>query len=350
MGLASKSILESWYKTHKYWDIHIILPFQRHFNFINARRNVGKSYSTQKFLITEALEKGKQFILIVRTQKEKKEGVLAQAFEKVLNNEFEGYEFNFKSDILTCNGKTLGFCYALTESNTFKKYSFPNVYYFYFEEYMIEEDKGQRYVGGWKEPDILLNMYHTADREEDRITCFFLGNNTSFYNPYHLHSAFKIPQVESGEIWYSENVLFHDAYPSPLLKADESNSMFMKMIRGTDYNEYASEGNYYDDNFNFIEKRPANTHHLANITNNSFTFGLWSSSITGNAYISDKFDPSSKKWLALSKDDHTDGRIYAFNKSNLILSWVGEKFKKGEMRFESMEIKKKFEDVLIKCM
>ena len=66
----------------KYWDINKILCFNRCFNLINGERSIGKSYTTQKFFIKRAIEKGQEFVYIVRTQDEKKKGILHPPLKK----------------------------------------------------------------------------------------------------------------------------------------------------------------------------------------------------------------------------------------------------------------------------
>ena len=215
-----------------YWDINKILPYQRNFNLINGERSIGKTYTTQKWVVNRCLEKHQQFVYLVRTQSEKKEGVLLTAFQKVLDKEFPGVEVSSSEETLSLNGETVGWCIALSESQKIKKRSFPNVYYMIFDEYMLEEGSRSMYVSGWKEPDLLLSIYHTIDREEDRVKVFMLGNNTSFYNPYHMHPAFNVQPIKQGQIWTSENVLYQWAEGSEQLKDKRASSKFGKMIAG----------------------------------------------------------------------------------------------------------------------
>jgi hypothetical protein len=212
---------------------------------------------------------------------------------------------------------------------------------------MLEEKQNVSYVNGWKEPDIFLSIYHTIDREEDRVICFLLGNNTSFYNPYHLHPAFNIPKVEKGQIWYNENVLFQWATGSDELNAQKSKSKFIRMINNTDYGNYAVKGNYVDDNFSFVEKRPDYATYVFTFSFHDDAFGVWIDRNKGIAYISDKIDPSCKINFALSVDDHKENTMLTKDKHNTTLQWLSRNFKLGNVRYETMEIKKKAESAII---
>ena len=121
----------------KYWNIKNYLPYQRCFNLINSERSIGKTYTAQGFFLERALQKGEEFIYIVRTQDEKKGGIFEKAFAKVIMNEFKEIEFEFTSDECVrviedeeSGAKEkipLGYCIALSEATKKKKINFPNV-------------------------------------------------------------------------------------------------------------------------------------------------------------------------------------------------------------------------------
>ena len=340
----------------KYWDINYILPFNRCFNFINGERSIGKSYTTQKFIIKRALERGQEFVYIVRTQDEKKKKILETAFEKVTQKVFGNIDFNYSTEEMwqeyenedgLKEHKTLGYCIALTEYIKIKKRSFPNVKYIMFDEYMLEENQVISYVNGWNEPDLFLSIYHTIDRESDRVICFLLGNNTSFYNPYHMHKAFNIPHINKGQIWHSENVLFQWATSTAELKKEKAKSKFVKMIESTKYGDFSVNGQYVDDNTEFVEKRPANTLHNFSFSDNNETYGVWCSKEKGKIYVSDKYDPSCKLNFAFNLNDHKENTLLTKDKNNTLLKWFAKNFKMGNVKFETMEIKKKTEEAIM---
>ena len=86
-----------------HWNIYDILPYQRNFNLINGERSLGKTYTCQMFTLDKCIEKGLEFVYIVRTQDEKKHGVLENAYQKVIANEFKDYTFEFTNeDMFLC--------------------------------------------------------------------------------------------------------------------------------------------------------------------------------------------------------------------------------------------------------
>lgn len=329
----------------KYWDIRQILPYQRNFNFINSARSIGKTYGCQKFFIKRAIERGEEFIYLVRTKELVDSGIFETAFRKVVNREFSDKPIKFKNTSCTLKNEDetgvplqLGYCLAISDYINIKKMSFPNVKYLMFDEYMLEATDTQRYVRGWKEPDFFLNIYQTVDRDEDRVICFLLGNNTSFYNPYHMHHAFNIPCVKPGEIWYSDNVLFQYAVPSEELKEEKRRSKFGKMIQKTNYNKYANEGVYIDDNYSFIASRPKTARCYFTIVYCGNTFGVWADAKQGLVYIDQKTDPSNALVYALTTDDHRENTM--ISRGNItLLKWLSKQYKIGNVRYVNMTVK-----------
>lgn len=342
----------------KYWNIFEILPFQRGFNFINGERSIGKTYTTLKFLIQRGKDKGQEFSYIVRTQDEKKKGVFQKAFEKVLAEQFPKDHFIFENNVMYYvtydedlpenptpkdlektphTLHTMGYCHALSEAVKLKKYSFPRVKYMVFDEYMLEPAQAKSYVNGWHEPDLLLSIYHTIDRDSDRVICFLLGNNTNFYNPYHMHPAFNIPLIEKGQIWTSQNVLFQWAVPSGELKEEKEKSKFQQMIKGTGYGNYAAEGQYMDEDQSFIEKRTRKAKHIFSIKYSDFIFGVWLDSDTGILYIDNKYDPSNGMIFALTIEDQAQNTF--INKKHFYIRYLARSFMSGNVRFTSANIR-----------
>lgn len=340
----------------KYWDIRKYPPYQRCFNFINSERSIGKTYTTQGFFLEQAIKKGREFVYIVRTQDEQKKGVFGKAFEKVVRNEFKEYNFEFTKTecslvIENENGdvveKTpLGYCIALSEATKNKKINYPNVKWLMFDEYIVDEKEKSVYVNGWNEPELLLKIYHTIDRERDYVVCFLLANNITFYNPYHMHKAFRIPKTNKDVIWKSENVLFHWVSATLELKEDKKKCKFLKMIEDTEYGTYASAGEYIYDSNDFIMDRDGDSRYVFTLEYMGEKFGVWNNTKLGLIFIDSKFDPSCRLCYALTLNDHNENTVLTHARTNSLLKWLGRCFKIGRVKFTSMEVKIKMEDAI----
>lgn len=341
-------LVECNYST-KYYNLGQILPYQRIFNFINGKRSIGKTYTILKWLIGEAINKGKQFAYICRTQDEKKQGVMRLAITKVVQNEWPMYSIGKDNFVCQLESEdkhiTIGYCIALSESLKIKKYSFPDVHYMYFDEYMLEE-AGGRYVQGWKEPDLFLSIFHTVDREENRVRAFLTGNNTSFYNPYHMHPAFKIPKVPEDRIWMNKSVLFQRISESEELRDEKKNNLFLKIIANSEYGQYAMGNEYSDDSSEFVSPLSDSVRYMATLQYGDFIMGLYKDITFQWFTISKKVDNTYFMKIALTPNDITEQMAYYRATDNAIIKMLVRAYKVGLVHYESMEVKTKFQPAI----
>lgn len=335
-----------------HWNINKILPYQRRFNFINGPRSIGKTYTCQKYILNKCINSECEFVYLVRTQDEKKHGAIMDAFKKVTANEFPKISFRYDSEcmyiVVTNDNKVIsrriiGYCIALTEAQKIKTKSYPLVKYILFDEYMVEESSGNRYINGWKEPELLLSIYHTIDREEDRVILFAMGNNTKFHNPYHMHPAFNIKPVAPGKIYTYKNTLFQNAQIPAELKSIKDKSKFIQMIDNTQYGSYAKDGEYYLDDYNFIREIKVPTRYSFTIIYEGEKYGVYSSQSEGLIYISDKIDPSCYFVYALTLADHSENTMLTKGVQSSHLKWLTRNYKLGNVRYVNMRVKTKIE-------
>lgn len=335
----------------EYWNPYDILPYQRHFNFINSIRSMGKTYSLFGMFFKRWLKNKEKFILLVRTVDEKKKGALQKWVEKVMQIEFPNFQYICSSDEMHSAyvdekgkkkpGEVIGYCRALSEAVKIKKQTFVNVRWMCLEEYMLEINHWDSYVKGWNEPDLLLNIYHTVDRESDYVICFLLGNNTAFYNPYHMHVAFNIPPTLPGNIWISENVLFQNYLPNTYMENKKRKSKFLRMIKGTDYANYAVEGIYTGDNTQFIAEKSNRAVFSFSFYYNECCFGVWHDSSIDLSFVSFKCGSANitRYSLGVVQQGHK-----VLEKTNVLSKWLKKRYLSGKLFFETMEIKMKCEE------
>lgn len=321
-----------------YFPLGKILTYNRNFNFINSERGTGKTYTLQKWLVRQFLEKQRQSVYITQFKNELEEIGVKDPFKKVLDNEYPNIEYTQIGHDLYLNGELFCFGIPLTDAQKTKKKSFPKVYYIMFDEYMKENAKRNSFVKN--EVDEFLSIYSTIDRYEDRVKCFFLGNTTTQYNIYHMHPAFNLPVIKKGEIWTSENVLYFYYAPPQKFKDKVSSNKFLNMIKGTSYGNYSSEGQFVEDTEEWIEKRTEGAKHTFNFIYLGNTFGVWIDYNKGKIYISDKYDPSCKLMYSLTLDDHRENTMLTKASKSVYLKMLTDNYRLANVRFETMKIKK----------
>lgn len=334
----------------KYWDIEHILPYQRPFNFITGIRGMGKTYSTQKWLLKQALTKGRETGYITRTIREQSNNGLLHAWEKVLKREYPAVEYTIEDGCLVCDGKICVRPLALSQAIKLKKISYPNIYYFLFDEYQIEKGTGE-YLRGFNEPVLFITIYHTIDREENRVKCFFMGNNTSYYNPYHMYPVFGLPkdprELSKKKIWTNKVTLFEGAEPSAELLEAKSSNLFIQSLEGTRYGDYASHGKYLDDEYTNLSTVDPNARQIAIVRSEGENFGLYNNALKMEFIFTGKYDPSCRWRVSLDKEDIKGGYSYIKNASSVIREALKRMYHLGGVSYDSMVTKAKIEPKLI---
>lgn len=334
-----------------YYDLGKILPFQRLFNFINGPRGIGKTYTLLKWLIKKATE-GKQFGYIVQTRDEIKEGAFEKGLAKVIQTEFPGVDIKFDTGCMYINGQVSAYAFALTRARKEKRSSYPNIHYLIFDEYTIEEGT-DRYINGFNEPELFMTMYHTIDRDEERVKCFFLGNNTSYYNPYHLYPAFGLPKdiagMKPGSIYTNQTTLFHLAQPDNELLEKFNESQFRRAISGTRYGDYASEGIYRDDTYQPIMGLPKKTRYIITLHTPVGLFGVYYT-VEGQTVISDKINTSHPLKCSLVRHGIKEGYGYIRPRFDHVVRLFRGAIANDQLFYTSMGVKNKVEPYLLRIL
>lgn len=329
----------------KYWDISEVVTKQRLFNFVNSIRNIGKTYTTQKFLLNQGIKKGKQSIYLQRTDYDRTHFPLSKVFSKVILREFPDREFTISRDCI-CDSEVgpIVWSVALSQVQKLKRIGFPKADYLLFDEYQIESGTGE-YLTGWNEPNLFINLYHTIDREELRLKCFLLGNDISFYNPYHSHPFFGIPSnpdvIKRNGIWMNKLTLFQMASPSDELRREKDDNPFLQALSGTQYGQYADKGVYLDDDYSGIGKVNSTARYVCTLECEGSYFGLYNNWEDMNLVITDTPNMSCKSTYSLTRDGAKNGIPYL--KTNF--KWLYELLKKyffnGSILYANMRVKTK---------
>ena len=218
-----------------------LLSYNRNFVFINGKRSIGKTYSVLTFLISEAIvdKENKRFIYLVRTNKEKESAILRKATSKVVREQFKKHIIEYTNTELIYKeneddkGTVIAECLSLNEAYKMKKSSFSEYKYMFFDEYILEDENF--YLNN--EVNLFLNLYHTIDRDCDKLKVIFCANNINFYNIYHTHEAFNISQkADKKGIYKNKFCVYYNCQNEEIF--NNKKSKFSEMIENTDYNLY----------------------------------------------------------------------------------------------------------------
>lgn len=211
---------------------------------LHGGRSIGKSYTTQKTVISDCLCNGCEFILTVPTKKLMEQGILKKWTAKCLNREFSQWQTHTTLQYLYMrrseeeDWQRVGQCLPLSGAEEAKNDSsvFRANWMIWDEAMRIELNQGlsETLI------DLFLAAYHTVDRDENRVKAVFLGNALNKTDPLYqffgvdlskLKKAGTVVRTFNRVSWY---------VPMPPDLEDEPNNKFRQMVAGTRYGDIAS--------------------------------------------------------------------------------------------------------------
>ena len=228
----------------KYYSPTNILKKNAVYNVIIGERSNGKTYSVLKYALKQRIEHGGQ-VAIVRRWKEDISGRRAADIWKALlandevsklsNGQWTGvtywagkfYLCNYDKEgkpIYNTDSDTLGYCFALSDTEHNKSISYPYITTILFDEFMT------KHVYLQDEFVLFMNTVSTIVRQRTNVKIFMLGNTVNKYCPYFQEMGLThVLQMEQGTIdvyTYGDSKLTVAVEYCATLKASKENNFY----------------------------------------------------------------------------------------------------------------------------
>ena len=315
-----------------YYNPNKLLSYNRILNFIIGARGIGKTYGYKKFCINRFLKHGEQFIYLKRYKTDVK-GV--EQFFDTVSQDFPESSFKVKGRELYIDDKLAGWVMPLSSWQSVKSREFPNVCTILYDEFLLEKSSKQSYMQD--EPKALLNFMDTVIRNRDNARCICMSNAVSVVNPFFLYFNL-IPNIDKRYNAYESIVV--EIPDSVDFTEERKKTKFGKLINGTDYGDFSLGNEFVNDSQVFIEKRSKESKYQFSVVYNGMTIGVWVDTEKGLLYLSNDYDPDSKKVFALSTDD-LDENVLLMNswKNNYYLGKMVNAFLNGYLRFDNQVLR-----------
>ena len=315
-----------------YYNPNKLLSYNRILNFIIGARGIGKTYGYKKFCINRFLKHGEQFIYLKRYKTDVK-GV--EQFFDTVSQDFTESTFKVKGRELYIDDKLAGWVMPLSSWQSVKSREFPNVCTILYDEFLLEKSSKQSYMQD--EPKALLNFMDTVIRNRDNARCICMSNAVSVVNPFFLYFNL-IPNIDKRYNAYESIVV--EIPDSVDFTEERKKTKFGKLIDGTDYGDFSLGNEFVNDSQVFIEKRSKESKYQFSVIYNGMTIGVWVDTEKGLLYLSNDYDPDSKKVFALSTDD-LDENVLLMNswKNNYYLGKMVNAFLNGYLRFDNQVLR-----------
>ena len=328
-----------------WYDINKTLTYNCLFNFILGNRSCGKSYGAKKRAIKLYKNKGHQFIYLRRYKEELDQTAESYFNDIIVNEEFPNDVIEYKNGCYFINGELFGYAMSLTKAKDYKSISFPLVFYIIFEEFLIEDNGYSRYLKN--EVEQFLNFYMSIDRYRGVTVCF-LANSVSMINPYTLYFDLRLPY--GSNIVRKDDVLLELVQDVEFINERKQNR-FGKLIAGTNYEKYAIENQFINDDKTFLMKKTEKSQYYLTFIYKGEEFGIWLDYSEGKFFVSQDIDPSCKLIYSITVSDHTPNTLLLSN-INKAVFWKKfiEHYKQGNVYFENQKVKNITYEVIKLCI
>lgn len=333
-----------------FYDYSKLLSYNALLNFVIGERGVGKSFGAKKFVVSDFLKNGNQFVYIRRYKTE-----LDNAYEGFFDQlQDAGYftEQHFKIsaskkkiDKFYCGDEIIGYGVPLSTANILKSASFTKVKTIVFDEFLIDNGT-YHYLRN--EVIQFLDVIETIARLRD-VRVILLGNAISISNPYFDFFRIGLPYNSEFKTFKNGTILVNYIKNEAYRKAKKE-TRFGQLIDGTEYGEYAIDNAFLRDNDSFVMRRDKDSKVFSTIILKGEKYGIWRNWKTGFVYISKDFEPSNPCVFVFDINDHTENTIYTKARNSTWFSCVINAYKMGCLFFDSQKIKNDFTSVIGRCL
>ena len=333
-----------------FWDISNLLSRNALLNFVIGERGVGKSFQAKKFVISDFLKNGNEFVYIRRYKTELDNAY--EGFFDQLQNEglFLDHTFRIaaskkKIDKFYCDKEVCGYGVPLSTANILKSASFPKVKTLIFDEFLIDNGT-YHYLRN--EVTQFLDIIETIARLRD-VRVLLLGNAITISNPYFDYFKLGLP-YNSEFRTFKDGTILVNYIKNPVYREKKKSTRFGALIDGTEYGEYAIDNAFLRDNDSFLAKRDKDARVYSTIVLKGSKYGIWQNWKTGFVYISKDFEPSNPCVFVFDINDHTENTIYTKARNSTWFQPVLKAYKMGCLFFETQKIKNDFIAIIGRCM
>lgn len=350
----------------KYYDWKKTFSYQTgtqgEFCLVLGAKNIGKTFGLRIELLSRFLKTGKQYCEICRT-KDEAEDVADGYLDKIFREGFfpgyryktvkrKGYigkvELDEDGNDVVNDWKLFVYFVALTMFQREKKRTYDNVYYFIFDEAVIDrKDKHHRYLAN--EYSILANLIDTILREDYEnpkgAKVFLLGNSCDLLCPYLRGLGVNTLPKFGYSFYRGKQTLLHyvEAFE---VEAKMQNTLVGRMLRGSEEARLVFNNEFIDDTDEYIEKRSGNAQFKFGIRYMGVEFGVWLDWKKALFYVENKIPKNHKsQTLALTRADNSIDYNMA-TRTNESLQILLEAFYLQSVRYDSPATRELFFQML----
>ena len=322
-------------------DLSKIISYNALLNFIVAERGVGKTFGATQFVTKQFINKKDEFVYIRRYKSELQKAIPRFFEALVLEGKFPEHSFSRKGMNLYIDDQLAGYGVTLSTAQQLKSTNFSKVKWIIFDEVFLEDGQGH-YLKN--EVEIFLGLLETISRMKN-VRVLLLANATNSANPYFLYFNLHLPYnneiatFKDGLIalMYAKNYQYREVKKA---------TSFGKLVSGTDYENYAIDNAFINDNKDFIEKKDKNSKFSFSFIYNDNRYGVWINWLTGKMYISNDYLENGIVFACTTDDHKPNTMLMAIAKQYHSWRTFIQNYKLGNVYYENNKIKNICRDIM----
>lgn len=324
-----------------YYNYNRIISYNSLLNILIGPRGIGKTFGATDFVVSQFLKKKDEFVYLRRYKTELSKST-KNFFSSLINeNKYPEHKLESKGNNFYIDEEIAGYGITLSTAQQLKSSNFPKVKTIIFDEFLIEPGQGH-----YLKNEVLafLGLIETIARTRN-IRVFMLGNSVSEINPYFLFFDISIPYNNDIKLFKDGMILLQYIKETNFQKAKKE-TRFGKLVSNTDYEDYAVDNKFYDENKTFIEKKSGNSKFSFSFIYKDNILGIWIDYNNGKMYVSNDYVENGL-CFAMTTDDHSPNTmLYSIAKKYFCWNSFVQNIKLGNVYFENVKIKNISKEVL----
>ena len=324
-----------------FYNYDRVISYNAFLNFLIGERGVGKTFGASEFVTRQFIKKNDEFIYIRRYKTDLEKGK-KKFFKGLIDEEkFPNHKLEVKGNTFIIDDKIAGYSMTLSTAHQFKSTNFPKVKYIIFDEFLIENGQSH-YLKN--EVNIFLGLIETVARMRD-VKIFCLANATSEINPYFLFFDLTLPYNNDIKL-YKDGLILLQYMDNKAYREAKKQTKFGRLVEGTDYEDYAINNKFSDENKNFIEHKTGSSKFIFSFIYKSNKYGVWIDYNIGKMYVSNDYLDNGLCFATTTEDHSPNTLLFSIAKKYNCWNTFIQEFKLGNVFFENMKIKNISKEVL----
>lgn len=324
-----------------YYNYNKVISYNALLNILIGSRGVGKTFGASELVVKDFIKNGNEFVYLRRYKTELSKSMSKFFKALIQENKFPDDKLDVKGNTFYINDNVAGYGVTLSTAQQLKSSNFPKVKTIIFDEFLIESGQGH-YLKN--EVDIFLGLIETISRMRN-VRVFMLANAVTEANPYFLYFDLTLPYNNDIRTFKDGLILLQYMNNQEYIEAKKK-TRFGKLVSGTDYESYAINNNFADNNSMFIEHKSGNSKFSFSFIYKDNRYGVWIDFNNSKIYVSNDFIENGFVFATTTDDHKPNTLLYSIAKNYNCWNVFIKNYKLGNVYFENNKIKNLCKDII----